>query len=43
MPETYFFSTNEIEKEITGTGLTIIENINLSNLPEKFIVAKKIS
>ncbi len=41
MPETYFFTTNEIEKEITQTGLTITESLNLSNLPEKFIVARK--
>lgn len=42
MPETYFFSVDEIEKEITSTGFTIIESINLSDLPEKFIVARKI-
>lgn len=41
MPETYFFRIDEIEKEITDTGLNIIENSNLSDLPEKFIVAKK--
>lgn len=41
MPTTYFFSSDEIEKEITDSGLTIIESINLSNLPEKFIVARK--
>lgn len=42
MPGTYFFSVDEIEKEITSTGFTIIESINLSDLPEKFIVARKI-
>lgn len=42
MPETYHFSVDEIQKEITDTGLTIIESINLSDLPEKFIVAKKL-
>ncbi|WP_298649457.1 class I SAM-dependent methyltransferase [uncultured Proteiniphilum sp.] len=41
MPKTYFFGSNEIEKEITDSGLTIVESINLSNLPEKFIVARK--
>lgn len=41
MPETYFFSVDEIEKEITDTGFTIIESINLSNLPEKYIIARK--
>lgn len=41
MPKTYFFRIDEIEKEIADTGLTIIESTNLSNLPEKFIVAKK--
>ena len=41
MPKTYFFSSNEIEKEITDSGLTIVESINLSNLPEKCIVARK--
>jgi len=42
MPETYFFSVDEIEKEITGAGLTIVENINLTNLPERFIIARKV-
>lgn len=42
MPETYFFSIDEIENEIAGTGLTIVESINLSDLPEKFIVARKV-
>lgn len=42
MPEAYFFSVDEIEKEIAAAGLTIVESINLSNLPEKFIVARKI-
>jgi ubiquinone/menaquinone biosynthesis C-methylase UbiE len=41
MPETYFFSVDEFEKEITATGFTIVESIDLSNLPEKFIVARK--
>lgn len=41
MPETYFFSTDRIEKEITDTGLTIIESTNLTNLPERFIIARK--
>jgi ubiquinone/menaquinone biosynthesis C-methylase UbiE len=41
MPETYFFSIDEIEKEIAGAGLTIVESITLSDLPEKFIVARK--
>lgn len=42
MPETYYFSIDEIEKEITGAGLNIIERINLSDLPEWLIVARKI-
>lgn len=41
MPETYYFSIDEIEKEITGAGLSIIERINLSDLPERLIVARK--
>ncbi|RNC66156.1 class I SAM-dependent methyltransferase [Proteiniphilum sp. X52] len=41
MPETYAFGEDEIEKEITDTGFSIIESIHLSNLPEKFIVARK--
>ncbi|MDR2918563.1 MAG: class I SAM-dependent methyltransferase [Tannerella sp.] len=41
MPETYFFNVDKIEKEITDTGFSIIESINLSNLPEKYIVARK--
>nr|WP_320057843.1 class I SAM-dependent methyltransferase [uncultured Bacteroides sp.] len=41
MPETYFFSIDEIEKEITAAGLTMVESITLSDLPEKFIVARK--
>lgn len=41
MPETYFFTEDEIEREITDTGLTIVESINLSDLPEKYIVAKR--
>lgn len=41
MPKTYFFRVNDIEKEITDRGLTIIESTNLSNLPEKFIIAIK--
>lgn len=40
-PETYYFSINEIEKEITNIGFTLVESINLSNLPERFIVARK--
>lgn len=42
MPETYFFRVDEIEKEITKKGLILVESINLSNLPEKFIVARKV-
>lgn len=41
MPEIYYFSIDEIEKEITGAGLSIIERINLSDLPERLIVARK--
>jgi len=41
MPRTYFFGTAEIEKEITDAGFTIVEGTNLSDLPEKFIVAIK--
>ncbi len=41
MPETYAFSEDEILEEIAYIGFNIIENINLSNLPEKFIVARK--
>lgn len=42
MPETYYFSIDEIEKEITGAGLSIVESINLSDLPERLIVARKV-
>lgn len=42
MPETYFFNEDEIEKEIIDIGFNIIESINLSSLPEKFIIARKI-
>lgn len=41
MPKTYFFSVGEFENEIRAAGFTIAESISLSNLPEKYIVAKK--
>ncbi|MCC8145970.1 MAG: methyltransferase domain-containing protein [Bacteroidales bacterium] len=41
MPETYFFTIGEIEKEIVNAGLNKIESVRLSDLPEIFIVAKK--
>ena len=41
MPKTYFFGGDEIGKEITDAGFSIIESINLSSMPEKLIVARK--
>lgn len=42
LPEVYYFRVGEIEKEIADAGFTIMESVNLSDLPERFIVAKKI-
>lgn len=41
MPKTYFFSSKQIEKEIIDSGFSILESFDLTNLPEKFIVAVK--
>lgn len=41
MPRTYFFSIDEITREITDCGFTIIENTKLTNLPERFLVVRK--
>lgn len=41
MPETYYFSVDEIEKEMIDSGFTIVESVYLSNIPEKFFVMRK--
>ena len=42
LPEIYYFRTDEIEKEIADAGFTVLESVNLSDFPERFIMAKKI-
>lgn len=42
LPEIYYFRVGEMEKEIADAGFTVMESVNLSDLPERFIVAKKI-
>ena len=42
MPETCFFRVGEIENEIEGAGFAVVESIDMSGLPEKLIVAKKL-